>query len=344
MIDNFITLLIPILLFIICYWNSKKQLSINCFFDKNYTTTLKGLSSIVVILVHIPSTYQNIIQDMTGSFAFIAVTIFFMVSSYGMEFSLERKTQYLKNFWRNRLVSLLIPCFLINLTDTIYQLIFNHNLNLLKLIAVNRYVVVLLEFCLWFYIIEQVSKILNIKKHSIDLLLISGVLCSSLYLYFFRYNAENSAQMDWCYERFGLIWGILLYRYYNNITKWLNKSQHTKIIFYTIGSITLGILYLKFKSIYFWGEFMLKIILGISIIILIFLLSQKRIFKNQANTFLGKISYEIYLSHGIAIGMIKDILPNTTSSVFILSTICTTILISSIIHPISNHLTQKLRA
>lgn len=150
--------------------------------------------------------------------------------------------------------------------------------------------------------------------------------------------------MGWCYERCGLIWGILLYRHYQYITKWLNRSQYLKILCFAITSICIGFLYVKFKSIYFWGEFLLKIILGFNIITFIFLLSSNRVFKNKANILLGKISYEIYLSHGLSIVIIKNLLSNTTSGIFILSTILLTIIISNIIHPISNHLIKLLRA
>ena len=108
-------------------------------------------------------------------------------------------------------------------------------------------------------------------------------------------------------------------------------------------SIALGLLYLKFKYVYFSGEYLLKIILGLCIIILVFLFSQKRTFKNKANVFIGKISYEIYLSHGVAMKIVHDLAPDVSSSIFIFSTIFITILISSLIHPISNFFVKKLR-
>ena len=65
------------------------------FMNKSSSDTLKGLCAMVVVMVHFPEAYQNTLQDAIGSFAYIAVTLFFMVSSYGMMLSAERKKSYL---------------------------------------------------------------------------------------------------------------------------------------------------------------------------------------------------------------------------------------------------------
>ncbi len=113
MYDILLTALIPLLLLFVALWQGKKSKDDKFFFSKNYTNTLKGLCAVTVILVHVPSQYQNVLQDAIGSFAFIAVTLFFFISAYGMQFSAEKKQEYLKHFWKNRLTSLLIPCVII---------------------------------------------------------------------------------------------------------------------------------------------------------------------------------------------------------------------------------------
>lgn len=40
------------------------------------TTFLKGFWCIIVVLVHVPVAYQNRIQDILGSFAYVGVTFF----------------------------------------------------------------------------------------------------------------------------------------------------------------------------------------------------------------------------------------------------------------------------
>lgn len=45
------------------------------FFNLTNTTAMRGFWCIIVILVHIPAVYQNRIQDLMGSFAYIGVTV-----------------------------------------------------------------------------------------------------------------------------------------------------------------------------------------------------------------------------------------------------------------------------
>ena len=219
------------------------------FFSKDYTNVLKGICCIIVIYVHFPDIYQNTLQDAIGSFAYIAVTLFFMVSSYGMILSAERKKTYLDSFWRNRLVALLIPAFLVNIVATLFGGI-KGNLVISSLIYINWYVMVLLQFCLWFYLV-QIARRKWFEKNIMlnDMLLIVGVALSSIYLYLFKYGTV-SAESGWCFERIGLVWGILLYRYFDRCVEWLDKKRWTKAIILCLLSLMLGVAYLKYKTVW----------------------------------------------------------------------------------------------
>ena len=46
------------------------------FFDIDYTTVMRGCC-IIIVFVHIPSAYGDLVQDMVGSFGYICVTLFF---------------------------------------------------------------------------------------------------------------------------------------------------------------------------------------------------------------------------------------------------------------------------
>ena len=60
------------------------------FFNKENSNALRGFWCLIVILVHVPVAYQNRIQDMIGSFAYIGVTFFFMTSAYGLRLSIVK--------------------------------------------------------------------------------------------------------------------------------------------------------------------------------------------------------------------------------------------------------------
>lgn len=339
-----LTSLIPLFLLFTILWKSKRKVDDSFFFSLDYTTTLKGVCAIVIIFVHTPLSFQNPLQDAIGSFAYVAVTLFFLISAYGMQLNAEKKENYLCNFWRNRLVSLLMPCFLINIVKFLYDSAVLNNVHIGNLWKINGYVKVLLEYCVLFYAVMLLKK-KGLLKHNlfVKTLLVVGIALSSLFLYLKNESNAISAQLGWCYERFGLIWGLFLYSFFPNYLKWLNNKRNQKSVCFFLLSTLLGILYLKFKTEWFWGEYILKIVLGLSLIILLFLLSQRRIFYNQISKFLGDISYEIYLSHGFIMGIIEYFSPNINSGLFLISSIVLTILFSYFVHTIGKKFVQRLR-
>ena len=166
--------------------------------------------------------------------------------------SVEQKKNYLTNFWWNRLVSLLISCLLINVVSVIFSFL-KGSRSFASLYLINGYVAVLLQFCLWFYVVMK-CKNKWYKEHDKfgDCLLIIGVLISSLYVYFFVDNTV-SALAGWCFERIGLIWGILVYRYFDDFVKWTKKRRYIKGFILCMLCCLFGVMYLKYKMVWFWG-------------------------------------------------------------------------------------------
>ena len=268
-----------------------------------------------------------------------------MVSAYGMMLSAERKNDYLQHFWRNRLVALLIPAFLINMVSFCLGIFNKDTCNFSLLYHLNDYVAVLLLWCLWFYIVIWCrNRWFPQKKLLADWLLIGGVFVTSLYLYFFV-DAENSAQAGWCFERMGLAWGVLLFRYFDKIVAWMNYHRALKVVILAIASGVLGVAYLKYKSVYFWGAYLLKVILGVALIMLLCTATSNRRFGDKLSNWLGNVSYEVYLSHGMVMSTLVLWTPkNTDSGVFILTAVIVTLILSTIIHSLGKPIVKKLRA
>lgn len=314
------------------------------FFSEDYTTVLKGLCCLIVIYVHIRHPYGNKLQDAIGSFAYVCVTLFFLVSAYGMMLSVERKKKYLWYFWRNRLVALLIPCLLVNLFAFGLDVVNYGEYRYSVIWYLNTYVAVLLQWCVWFYIIEICKqKFFPTNNKMADSFLIAGVVISSLLNYFFI-EAEVSAEAGWCFERMGLVWGVLLYRYFDNFVTWMDKNRMAKVIVLCLLGGILGVTYLKYKIIYFWGAYLLKIVLGFMLILFLFTATSNRKFGDKVSLWLGNISYEVYLSHHIMMAALICWLPvGVNSGVFILLTVLSTLFISTILHSIGKPIVNKLR-
>ncbi len=340
MLDYLLTALIPFVLGFTALWGNKKNEECSNFMSKDYTCVLKACCCIIVIMVHIPIDVGNKLQDAIGSFAYVAVTFFFLFSAYGMNLSVNRKSNYLDDFWRNRLSALLIPCMIINISKYIFDIVFVHEENIITLLQLNGYVIVLLQYCLLFWIVQKGRKLYS--ENTANIILIVCVIISSLILYFLTFK-EISAESGWCFERVGLVWGILLLSKFSIIKRWLSPNP-MKISILLFSCVILGILYLNFKHVYFWGEYFLKIILGIVIIAFVLQLGYKRRIGNKAILFLGDISYEVYLVHGIIIGILHVTFRNMDSGLFVLLTVSITVFFSAIIHKIDKPLVKWCRA
>ena len=66
-----------------------------------FTKILKGVCCFPVIFSHIYAPYDNECQSWIGSFAFIAVALYFLFASYGLEVSVINKKDYLSHFFVN---------------------------------------------------------------------------------------------------------------------------------------------------------------------------------------------------------------------------------------------------
>ena len=61
-------------------------------------------------------------------------------------------------------------------------------------------------------------------------IMIAAVVGSSLFLYLSSPDAKNSSEMGWCYERMGLVWGLLLFLSFAKIVEFMNSRWLLKTL------------------------------------------------------------------------------------------------------------------
>jgi peptidoglycan/LPS O-acetylase OafA/YrhL len=314
------------------------------FMSKDFTQSMKAIMCIIVVMVHFPQVYQNKVQDMIGSFGYICVTLFFLFSAYGLMYGLHNKNDYLKTFIRNRFASLLIPYLIVNIISTIINQEWNNGIKqtMFSLLGLNiNFVTLILFFYLVFYGICKIIKDNRVRYYILT-------ICPLAYS-LIAYLLTGSAGVEgiWSVEAIGFCLGILLFIHLEFIKKLITNKRVITIIISGILSTILGIVYLKYKTVFFIGGYLLKILLGVAIITFTFSVLNKLKIKNKALDYLGKISYEIFLTHGIVMTAISMIMTKinieVTSWVYIWLTYIITIGLSAVINLLDQKIIKRIR-
>lgn len=317
------------LLFIVIYrfeYNSDGNVG---FFDLKNSKALRGFWCLIVVLVHVPEEYQNVIQDMIGSFAYIGVTFFFMTSAYGLTLGIKKRPDSIKGFWIKRLPRIIIPNLMSNIFfGLLLWACINEKRSFIGFISINIWVRWLLVCYLAFWICNYFIR--DNKKRAT--LIMCALVISISFLFYFLKVTEIFITSAWCTEMFGFVWGALLAVYYEELLKFFQKRWIRKVVVSCLLAGIIGIAYLKFKPIIFLGDYVLKIILGIAILIFILILNSKISIGNKIIWFLGDISFEVYLSHWWVFQLVSGLFANISSGVFILISLILTVLFSTIIH------------
>lgn len=299
------------------------------FFDITSTTALRGFWCIVIILVHVPNVYENKVQNMIGSFAYIGVTFFFMTSGYGLKLGV-RKPDSINNFWKKRLPKLLFPMLWVNIVSFLSLGLITGKFSLNKLFIINGWVQWLLVCYFVFWIFYRFNLLKQYKDLGIAIVL-------SLFSFVIFMLGDKITVTTWTTEIYGFIWGLILANNKEKIENLLHNNWWFKAVTMIIMSAILGVLYLKYKYVFFIGGYVLKIFLGLLILTFMLQLITRLKIGNQIILFIGGVSYEIYLLHGLVFYIGEKICPTVDSGVFILISILITIFMSVVIHWLSEN-------
>jgi len=323
------SLVILFLGFLILYNASFLEVN-NNFFDKESTMSMRGFWCIIIILVHVPELFQNTIQDMLGSFAYIGVTFFFMTSAYGLKYAVSKNPSGLDHFWEKRLKKLIIPLSLVSIIVVCINSYCGISNNSIRIFRFCEWVCWLLECYFFFWIIYKSKRI----KHK-DTVISILVILFSLIMYLIKNYYWSTT---WATELYGFVWGLMLADHRDlflkkGVNKWWIKS-----IVLCVLSLGAGILYIECKSIYFIGDYLIKVVLGFLILLFIMQLTTRIKISNPVILLLGGISYEIFLSHDVVMKLLLKLHPEFDSGVFIVMTIICTIILSKVVNMISNRI------
>ncbi|MDD5883701.1 MAG: acyltransferase family protein [Firmicutes bacterium] len=295
------------------------------FFDRENSGAMRGFWCLIVVLVHVPAGYQNRLQDMLGSFAYVGVTFFFMTSAYGLRLAAEKRPESIRYFWRHRLPKLLVPCVLANAVRMAAYVAGGSRVSPWMLVRIGGWVRWLLVCYLIFWLCYR---FLSEKYRDWAVCGLAAVFSLAVY-------GMKPDTTTWCPEVLGFAWGILLGRWKNRFTGWTDKGWLAKNAGLCLLAGILGVGYLMGKGIPFWGDYVLKIVLGVAILGFVLGLNTKISMGNRVSRLLGTISYEVFLLHDVSFFVLEKAFPGLNSGVFILMSLLVTAALSLAVQRIS---------
>lgn len=268
------------------------------------TNGLKGILAIGIILHHLSQEVTT--GDVFTNFAYMGsyiVSIFFFLSGYGLYVQNSKSKTYLDNFFRKRLLKILVPFISIWMIYLIYRIGMNkESINFdyfIKLFTVGKTVIYngwFIDVIILIYIFFYLSfKFVENKRVAIIInsMFIIIIIAIKLHYSFWWYNSILTFIL-------GLVWAK-------------NKDKIDEVIDNNLFTIMISTTFLMFV---FHNYDIVLIKLGLTssymyalaanmdnlIFTLYFILLIRNInFENKYLTALGGISFELYMIHGLVI-------------------------------------------
>lgn len=329
---------ILVLLFaIIIFGNSKIQIN-DDYLSINQTRMLKGIFSIVVVIHHITSYISSDLLKIFSSVGYIAVGFFFFISAYGSVMQLKKKKEaYLGTYILSKIESVVLPYLEITVIYWIYKvLIDGSNLSLgssllnafgIKFIASNCwYVVVLLYFYLFFFVGSCIA--VKLKKINISIIICSLTFVFSYYLFYKKYNAYHPDAilgLHWAYSTMLIVAGTVWGCFEEKLRKYISPVFVFSIF------LLLCISYYEKVSNDRWNYVLHNISAFCYVVICIFIVRNIRI-ENKILDFLGSISFETYMIHGLVMKIAVRYVGTENALVFSIFIIGVSLLAAYLLH------------
>lgn len=112
MFINLFQIIVCVVVTLFCYVKKTTQK----FLDIDYTTNLRGIAILFVVLHHVSNTYNSNLFTPLGG---IGVSMFLILSGYGLNESYHRKG--LRNFWKSKLLRVIVPCWFVEIIFLFFE-------------------------------------------------------------------------------------------------------------------------------------------------------------------------------------------------------------------------------
>lgn len=281
------------------------------FMSVKNCNSYKGFFALIVILHHISQRVSNgfLPPDFTRV-GYLAVAVFLFLSGYGLQKQNLSKPDYSRGFLLKRIPAILIPYMVMTMIYWILYAILGdvrffstlwHNfiVNGDPIVWFSWYVVCILYFYIAFYILMKIFKTSRVG------IVFGGIAFCILYIFI---CSKLGFGLWWYQTSFVFILGIIFSSYEVSILKFIKKYYLTILLL----SLTSFIVLAKYKWEIYWlipslkTEFLLVALLAFLFILSFFTLTLKIRTNNKFLDFLGKISFELYMTQGALMLILRN--------------------------------------
>ena len=294
--DIFILLLISLFVYLI------PRTDVDYLSNKS-TKSLKGLLALLIIFHHISQKITT--GENFSNFEYMGryiVALFFFLSGYGLYFQYSNNATYMENFLKKRLVRIFIPFFIFIVIYVIYRATLGEVVNVDFFLSfwkdhsniiyngwfINSIIVLYVIFYVSF--MNKDSKISEYKL----------VFLTLVYIFWKVYQDHG----DWEYVSImAFLLGVFWMKNRVSIDKLLEKNYFIFLVSFSILMYVFHYYEDIMKNIGITNKYVYYGIVGnlctMVFVVYFLLLTNKLNFSNKYLDFLGDISFEIYMIHGL---------------------------------------------
>ena len=294
--DIFILLLISLFVYLI------PRTDVDYLSNKS-TKSLKGLLALLIIFHHISQKITT--GENFSNFEYMGryiVALFFFLSGYGLYFQYSNNATYMENFLKKRLVRIFIPFFIFIVIYVIYRATLGEVVNVDFFLSfwkdhsniiyngwfINSIIVLYVIFYVSF--MNKDSKISEYKL----------VFLTLVYIFWKAYQDHG----DWEYVSImAFLLGVFWMKNRVSIDKLLEKNYFIFLVSFSILMYVFHYYEDIMKNIGITNKYVYYGIVGnlctMVFVVYFLLLTNKLNFSNKYLDFLGDISFEIYMIHGL---------------------------------------------
>lgn len=311
----------------------------NKYLSKEYTTCLKGICAIIVVIHHLyqrfgffAGTHIGTILGLSGA---LAVSMFFFYSGYGLMFTSKRKN-YVRGFFYSRLLPLYCFYIILIILYSFWTLWINHTISLNTLVQSFFFGDTIVKHG-WYLQVTFVLYLIYLFSFSIFKTAKMQILTLAFSIFVYCICCRLVHIDIWWYQTIPcVVLGMVCCYMKEQIDALLNKHAWKVFIASVVAFATSYIIYVRYFSEPLLGAiyFLFFVCATVSFS---HILSHTPIISNPFFALCGKYSLEIYVTHGFFI-----VLTINNKFVHILTVIVGTILLSLILEKIYTWLVSSL--